>query len=220
MIGDTAPRIDNLAHMSSHPWLDALGASLVGLVPEEPADLHGEWLPSERRTYAAPRQGCTASGPLVDVVDLRWRGQLTCTVPLAGIGFIVTSTDLFWAKSIPAAPALPVVLSLHAYADYSAGHATFTAGIGGALLPGVRVAHAVDDTTGCTVDARHVMTGRVTELARLGDVVFAVLLIQGRFLRTGRHRLWRLREEFAGALPEATREILTRRRAGRIHSAS
>jgi hypothetical protein len=43
-----------------------------------------------------------------------------------------------------------------------------------------------------------------------------VLLLQGRFLKTGRHRLWRMREELASSLPPRIRELLTRRRSGSI----
>src|SRR5688572_23387811 len=95
---------------------------------------------SERRTYETASQTGTGSGPFVEVVDLRWGGTLTGTVPIAGIAFLVTTTELFWVKSMPAAATLPVHVSLHAYAGYSPEQATFTAGLGGAVLPGVPVA--------------------------------------------------------------------------------
>jgi hypothetical protein len=130
--------------MRRHLLFDELDTSLAALIPQEPVEFIGSWFPSARRTYETVQQSGTGSGPFVDVVDLRWRGTLTCPAPIAGIGFLVTTTGLFWVKSTPAAVSLPVEISLHAYAEYSAGQATFTAGLGGAVLPGVPVAYGAD----------------------------------------------------------------------------
>jgi hypothetical protein len=54
------------------------------------------------------------------------------------------------------------------------------------------------------------------QLAQAETAAFVVLLIQGRFLKVGRQRLWRIREELASSLPQRLREILTRRRTGSI----
>jgi hypothetical protein len=200
--------------MRRHPFFDELDASLAGLIPEEPVEFTGEWMRTERRTYKTSGQTGTGDGPFVDVVDQRWRGTLTGTVPIAGIAFLVTNAELFWVKSSPAAAALPVDVSLHAYAGYSPAQATFTAGLGGAGLPGVPVACGPDLVGSCTLGPRKCTTSKVVELAQVDVTAFAVLLIQRLFLKTGRSRLWRLREELTSSLPPHVREVLTRRRSG------
>lgn len=202
--------------MQRHPFFDELDASLAGLIPEEPVEFAGDWMRTERRTYETASRTGTGAGPFVDVVDLRWRGTLTCAVPIAGIAFLVTVAEIFWVKSLPAAVTLPVDVSLHAYADYSLKRATFTAGLGGAVLPGVPVACGPDLAGSCSVESRNVTTSRLEQLAHADEAAFAVLLIQGRFLKTGRHRLWHLREELSSSLPPRVRELLTRGRSGSI----
>lgn len=202
--------------MKRHPFFDELDASLAGLIPEEPVECAGEWTQSERRTYQRPGQTGTGSSPFVDVVDQRWRGTLTGAVPIAGIAFLVTNAELFWVKSMPAAATLPVEVSLHAYADYSLKQATLTAGLGGAVLPGVPVACAPDLAGSCAVEPRRVTTSRLEQLAHAEEAAVAVLLIQGRFLKTGRGRLWRLKEELTSSLSPRVREVLTRGRSGSI----
>lgn len=202
--------------MLRHPLFDELDASLAAIVPKEPVEFVGQWLPSARRTYEVARQSGTGSGPFVDVVDLRWLGTVACSVPIAGVAFLVTASELFWIKSIPAAHVLPVDVSLHAYADYSAERATFVASLGGAVLPGVPVARKGDLPGTCTLARPHLTTARVEQLVRADEAGFFVLLIQGRFLKVGRRRLWRAREEVALGLAPRVREILTRRRAGSI----
>ena len=202
--------------MKRHPFFDELDASLAGLIPEEPVEFAGEWMRTERRTYKTSSQTGTGDGPFVDVVDQRWRGTLTGAVPIAGIAFLVTTAELFWVKSMPAAAVLPVEVSLHAYADYSLKQATLTAGLGGAVLPGVPVACAPDLAGSCAVEPRRVTTSRLEQLAHAEEAAVAVLLIQGRFLKTGRGRLWRLKEELTSSLSPRVREVLTRGRSGSI----
>ena len=199
-----------------HPFFDELDASLAGLIPEEAVEFAGEWMRTERRTYKTSGQTGTGDGPFVDVVDQRWRGTLTGAVPIAGIAFLVTTAELFWVKSLPASVTLPVDVTLHAYADYSLKQATFTAGLGGAVLHGVPVACGPDPAGSCVVEPRRVTTSRLEPLAHAEEAAFAVLLIQGRFLKTGRHRIWRLREELTSSLPQRVREVLTRGRTGSI----
>ena len=130
---------------------DELDASLAAVVPREAVEFAGSWLPSERRTYQAAGHAGTGSGPLIDVLDLRWRGTLACAIPIAGIAFLVTVDDIFWVKSAPATPVQPVDVSFHAHATDSAGPATFTAGIGGSVLPGVPIADGSDVIAGLHV---------------------------------------------------------------------
>ena len=74
--------------------------------------------------------------PVVEVVDFRWRGALTSARPFSGIAFLLTADNLYWAKAPEVSLTLPVDVSLHAYARYTAEGATFTARLGGAFLPG------------------------------------------------------------------------------------
>jgi hypothetical protein len=150
------------------------------------------------------------------VVDLRWRGTLACSAPIAGVAFLVRADEAFWVKSAPAALVQPVEMSLHAYEDYSPEHATFVGGMGGSILPGVPVPCAGDLAGTCTIASTPVITGRAQQLAQTGDAAFYVFLLPGRLLRVARHRLWRVRDELASTLPSSVREILTRRRSGTI----
>lgn len=200
--------------MRRHRLFDELDASLSTVVPEEPVEFSGSWVRSVRRAYKTASQVDTGTDPFVEVVDLRWRGSLAGSSPIAGIAFLVTAAELFWSKSAPAASSLDIDVSLHAYADYQPQLATFAANIGGAALPGIAVPSGNDLAGACTLRSTNLMTARVEQLAQADESVFAVLLIQSRFLRIGRHRLWRIRDECAASLPPQVRDILTRRRSG------
>jgi len=202
--------------MRPHPIFDELEASLGKVMPKEPVEFVGNWLPSSRRTYETAGQSGTGSRPFVDVVDFKWHGTLTCSVPIAGLAFLVTVDEVFWAKSLPAMPTLSVDISLHAYADHLPERATFVAGLGGTILPGVPIACGADLVAACTLGRSNLTTARAERLAQVDVAAFVVLLVQGRFLQVGRHRLWRVREETASTLPPRVREILTRRRSGTI----
>lgn len=202
--------------MRQHPIFDELDASLSVLMSKEPVEFAGNWLPSSRRTYQSARQSGTGSGPFVDVVDFKWHGTLTCSVPIAGIAFLATTDEVFWAKSVPATESLSVDVSLHAYADYLPERATFVAGIGNRFLPGIPVDCGRDLIAACELGRPDLTTARVERLAQVDVAAFVVLLMQGRFLKVGRHRLWHVREDIASSLPPRVREILTRRRSGTI----
>src|SRR5918996_491787 len=101
--------------MRRHPLFDELDASLAALVPNEPVEFVGDWVPTTRRTYETAGQSGTGSGPFVDVIDLRWRGTLACAEPIAGVAFLVTAAELFWSKSRSVASSLEVQVSLHAH---------------------------------------------------------------------------------------------------------
>lgn len=202
--------------MPRHPLFDELEASLADQVAGEPVALNGAWLPTARRTYEAASQSGTGDGPFADVVDFRWRGRLSSAVPVAGVAFLATANELFWSKTTPPASPLEVDVSLHAYAKYSQGLATFTAIIAGALLPGVPVAFAGDPAAVCTLADARLTTARVELIAETKAAAIFLLLLPARSLRIGRHRLWRLREELTLSAPPRAREILTRRRSGSI----
>lgn len=202
--------------MRRHPFFDELEASLAGVVASEPVELSGSWLPTTRRTYTAESQSGTGSGPFADVVDFRWQGQLSCAVPIAGIAFLATASKLFWSKSTPPASPQELDVSLHAYADFSQGRATFIASIAGAVLPGIAVAFAGDPAAVRTLGNARLTTARVEPLAETEEAAFFALLLPAPSLKIGRHRLWRLREELTSSLPPRILEILTRRRSGSI----
>jgi hypothetical protein len=202
--------------MRHHPILDELEASLAGLVPNEPVEFSGDWLPTMRRTYEVASQIGTGSGPFVDVVDWRWLGGLSCAVPIAAVAFLVTTAECFWSKSAPPASPVAVDVSFRAYADYSQNLATLATNIGGAVLPGVTVACTSDPVAICTLGNNRLTTAHVEPLAQTAEAAFVVLLLPAQSLKIGRHRLWRIREELASSLPRRVRDILTRRRSGSI----
>ena len=201
--------------MVNHPVLDQLDTALRDRIPAEPVEFAGEWSEASRRTYTSEAQLGTGAGPFMDVVDLRWRGALPGASPMGGMGFLLTSGNLYWAKAPEISPSISVDLSLHAYAQSKPGGATFTASIAGAYLPGVPVSVGSDLADACRVEQDPVIrTGRLSCLARAGSAAFFVLLFPRGLLKVGRKHLWRLRDEIASSLPAASRELLTRRRAG------
>jgi len=203
----------------NHPLLDQLDSSLRAVVPAESVELRGEWTTSSRRTYRSEAQLGTGSGPLVDVVDLSWRGVLTCSSAITGIAFLLTADDLYWVKAPDASLTLPVHVSLHAYAGYTTEGATFTANLAGAYLPGVPVAGSAELRAACTLGPDVLTSGRVTCLARASSAAFFVVVIQRSLLKVGRKRIWRVRDDIASSLPAGIRELLTRRRGGVVRPA-
>ena len=204
--------------MQRHPLFDELDASLAGVVASEPVELDGSWLPATRRTYESKGQAGSGSGPFVEVVDFRFRGRLSSATPIAGIAFLATEKELFWSRTQPAASPQEVDVSLHAYADYSQGRATFASSIGGAVLPGIPVAFAGDPLAICTAGNARLATARVELIAEAAEATFFALLLPAPSLKIGRHRLWRFREELTANLPQRVLEILTRGRSGSIPS--
>jgi hypothetical protein len=204
----------------NHPFLDQLDLSLSGVIPAEPVDLRGEWSQASRRTYKSDAQSGTGSGPFVEVVDLRWRGALTCDTAISGIAFLAVADTLYWVKASEASPSLAVGVSLHAYPEYTDRGATFAARLADTSLPGVPVPGSANLIEACLVQPGMFTTGRVARVARASSASFFVLLMQRSCVRMGRKRLWRLREEFAASLPDAARQLLTHRRTGTVHLGS
>jgi hypothetical protein len=202
--------------VTNHPVLGQLDIALRDHIPGEPIDFAGKWTKLSRRTYKSEAQLGTGAGPFVEVVDLQWRGTLTTTDPIGGIAFLLTAGNLYWAKAPKVSPALPVHVSLHAYAEYAPERATFTASMAGAYLPGIPVPVQSDLAHACSVEDGIVTTGRVSRLARAESAAFYVLLVPGGILEMGRKRLWRVRDEVASLLPPNLRELLTRRRTGSV----
>jgi hypothetical protein len=202
-----------------HPLFDEIDESLASVVPPEPVELQGSWSEAARRTYSSAHQVGSGTGPFVDVIDLRWQGAFSSSVPVAGIAILVTDGELFWVKTEPAKLVLPVQISLQANANYSPALATLATLIGGSSLPGVPVPCGEDLRSVCTVRTAGLVTGRVEQVAAARGVAVAALLLPGRFLKVGRRRLFRFRDDMAVGLPPRVRGMLTRRRTGSVGSA-
>jgi hypothetical protein len=192
--------------------LEELEVAVAKVVPHEPVVFAGQWASSKRRTYesAYSKPGV---GPFVDVVDMIWTGSLVGATPIAALAFLAAPTGVHWVKSVPAT-GQPVGFRLHAYADYSPSLATLGASVGDAFLPAVPVAYSGSPGRTCAIGASPIMTGRVSVLASADRADILVLLLQTGVFKTGRNRLWRLRDEYASVLPPRAREVLTRRRTG------
>jgi len=196
------------------PWFRLLDSSLNGLIPSEPVEVSGHWSTSTRKTYQSERQTGTGVGPFVEVEDRRWSGTLSCRTPASGIMFLVTATTVYWVKAPTVALTLSVDVSLHAYTGYVAGEATFAAGMGGAVLPGVFVAEPARLDDVCARGPTTFTTGHVVTLAATDSAAFVAVVFPGTALKMGRNHLWRLRDDVASSLATDIRELLTRRRSG------
>jgi hypothetical protein len=117
-------------------------------------------------------------------------------------------------KAPTVALTLPVAVSLHAYAGYAGDRATFTAGMGGAFLPGLPVAAPTRLDEVAAPGQMTFTTGRVVTLAQMHSTAFVVIVLPGIVLRMGRKHLWRVRDDIASSLAPDVRELLTRRRSG------
>ncbi len=202
--------------MHGHAIFAEIESALTPLMPAVRVELTGAWTPAVHRTFPTAREAGPDARSLADVIDVYWRGTVRGPTPIAGLAFLVTDDRVFWVKSGPASSNLDVHVSLHAWAERMPDRATFNAGLGGSSLPGIPVPRAPELVHSCSITGTAPMTGQPARIARADPASFGVLLLEGRFLKTGRHRLWRLRDEYASGLPERVRELLTRRRSGRL----
>ena len=207
------PRYYSRIVLRRHPIFDELDVALDGVVRSEPVELAGAWLPASRRTAADAKQPGSGDSPFIDVIDWRWRGHLSCPTPIAAVAFLVTSGACFWSKSSPPKLQLAVEMSFHVYADQRHDRATFAAAVSGAVL-GAPVTWKNDPAATCQLAAPALRTARVETVAHTQDASLALLLLPAEVVKTGRHRLWRVRETVTVGLPAQSRELLTRRRAG------
>ena len=206
--------------VTDHPLLEQLDNTLRAHVPVERVECSGEWTEALRRTYTSELQAGSGAGPYSAVVDRRWRGTLASPDPIGGMAFLATGKDVHWVKAPEISHALPVDVSLHAYAIAKPDRATFTASLAGAYLPGIPVHFQSAFSKACLVQPGSVSSGRLSCLARADTAAFFVLLLPRSVLEVGRKRLWRVRDEISASLPPPLRELLTRRRAGTIPLAS
>lgn len=123
-----------------NPLLRLLDSSLSELIPKEPVEVFGKWSTKTRKTYQSENQSGSGVGPFLDVEDRRWLGTLNCQTAVSGIMFLLTAAKVYWVKAPTVAKTLSVQVSFHAYAEFTGNRATFTAGMGGAFLPGLLVA--------------------------------------------------------------------------------
>jgi hypothetical protein len=203
--------------MLNHRVFDDLDAALAGVIPREPVDLRGALSTRPRRTYASLAQFGTGSGPYVDVVDLQWQGALTCATEIGAMVLMLNDGTLFWAKAPESSAELSILISLRAFTELAADRATYSVWLGGVTLPGVQVNVRESPFGPCARREGELTTGRVVRLAQAdSSTVLAALLIQRRFLKFGRNRLWRLRDEISASLPGTVQAVLTRQRTGSI----
>jgi len=200
--------------VQDNPFFRLLDSSLTGLIPGEPVEILGEWSTKTRKTYQSEKQSGSGVRPFVEVDDRRWRGTLSCRVPVSGIIFLLTASKVYWVKAPTVALTLSVEVSLHAYAGYAEDRVTFATGMGGAGLPGVSVAvpARLDDV--CRGGPMTFTTGQVVTLAEMDSVAFVAIVLPGTVLKVGRNHLWRLRHDVASLLASDIRELLTNRRSG------
>ena len=196
--------------------IEEMSSSLAGVVGEVEAEIRGEWSTIQRRTYENAAQSGTGVSPFVEVDDIYWRGTIECPVPLAGIAFLQTNSEIYWAKSGRPVQNPLVEISLHARAGYVERRATLATSLSGSFLPGVPVAFDGDLDASCAIGASHLVTGRAHRVAKVDYATFVVILLQKDVVKMGRKHLWHLRDELALALPEDTRRVLTRGRTGVI----
>src|SRR5262245_65143454 len=97
-----------------HALIRKLAAAIEPLASQETVEISGEWSSSSRKTYTNKSQLGSGSGPFVEILDHRWRGVCECSVPLAGLGFMVTPRATYWIKSPPAVLNPMVEVSFHA----------------------------------------------------------------------------------------------------------
>lgn len=211
---DTTGEGTMLQMVPDYPFFRHLESSLGGLIPSEQVEVLGEWSTKTRKTYQSEKQQGSGVGPFVEVEDRRWHGTLSCRTSATGIIFLVTANKVYWAKAPTVAITLSVDVSLHGYAACASDRVTFTAGMGGAGLPGVPVAapEKLDDV--CVPRPTPFSAGRVVTLAHTDRVAFAAVVLPGSVVKMGRNHLWRLRDDVASSLPVDIRELLTRRRSG------
>ena len=199
--------------------IQKFASELAAVVPEETVDISGTWSTSRRKTYENPMQTGSGAGPLVEVVDVRWSGTLACAVPVAGIAFLVTPSEIHWVKSAPPTINPSVSVSMHARAGYTPERASFSAGLQGAFLPAVAFACGEDLIAACTLGQTRIATGRAHLVGEVKGAAFVVLLLPASVLKVGRNRLWRLRDEPLSLLPADLRDLFGRGRTGVLRSA-
>lgn len=187
----------------THTQLAEFTAPIAALTAEERVVLRGQWLPP----------GLNSPRAALGIEDARWEGAFESADPLAGLVFLCTARETHWIKSGPPSLGPRLAISLHR-ASGGVGPATLAASLDSASLPSVTVRGTAILAASCTPHPGTLSTGRIHIVCEAGDAALAVLLLPARILRTGRNRLWRLRDELVPGLPIPLGEVLTKRRSG------
>jgi hypothetical protein len=183
--------------------IERIEASLRSVVPAEPIEIRGAWSRSTRAWDA-------------NIVDAVWRAPIEAATPVVGLGFLHHRESLFWVKSEPASAEQVLRVSLTAYADQRVPGATFTGSFERTALPGVPVHCGPDLESACAIGPARAEAGRPHRVAEIDGSAFVVVLLPAAVVKTGRNRLWRLRDELAAPLPADLRALFTRGRSGEI----
>jgi hypothetical protein len=203
--------------------MDGLIPRLASLVekaaPPVEVRVSGEWSQHARKAYRNAPQLGSGEGAYADVVDHRWHGTMTCGSPVVGLAFLVTPDTLYWVRSAPPALEPTVDVSLHAWAEYRQGRATFASGFHGSYLPGVPYECGDDPSAVCTIAPETSATGRAWKLAEVPGATFVLVLVPRNLVKVGRNRLWRFCDDFAANFPSDLR-VLAHGRSGTIPFAS
>jgi hypothetical protein len=192
-----------VSELDLHPVIERIARSLEAIVPPDPIEIAGSWSRSTR-------------GADAEIVDAVWRAAIEGTTSVVGLGFLQHRESLYWVKSGPAKTDREIRVSLTAYADRRVPGATFTTGFADARLPGVPVRCGNDLENACAIGPARAVAGRPHRVAEIDGAALVVIVLPGAAVKTGRNRLWRLRDELADDLPGEVRTLLTRGRSGRI----
>ncbi|MGH9891350.1 MAG: hypothetical protein ACREA0_05085 [bacterium] len=195
--------------------IQQLAAAVTAAGPSYSVEITGGWSTTRRRTYQHRSQAGTGVGPFVDVIDARWRGVLTCSVPLVGFAFLDTPTQTFWVRSLPPATGPDVEVSVHARAGYLPGRASFAGRLFNGILPAVPFPCGDDPTKACSLGGATTMTGSAHTVAEVAGTAFLIILVPKNLVKVGRTRLWHFRPEHASSLDDPLR-IFTRGRTGTL----
>ena len=204
--------------MPDHPLLEQFESWLKAAIPEREVQLSGHWSTSSRRTYASEAGSRTGSEAYVDVLDRRWHGAIAADRPHGAIAFLLHHGELHWAKSPDISGSLGVELSLHSYLDFRSDRATFACNVGGAVLPGVPVSISSELPGAAIVSEDVVTSGRVIRVARATEATLFAVLIPGELLKTGRKRVWHIRDGSLFEPAPDVRAMLTHGRTGTIRA--
>jgi hypothetical protein len=191
--------------------LSELQSSLAVLGPAVPVALDGEWFSSHRHARLD-----SESGPVVDILDMFWRGTLACPIPFACIAFLRAGDIWTWSKSQPASVTHRIELSVHAYTAHLPHRATFACVVAGARLPSLPISYGTDPASEVTIHTIGHMTGQVGRVAVARNLELYVGMIPGSVLRVGRKRVWHFRKQYAATLPTQFRQAFESGRTGTL----
>ena len=192
-------------------YFQGLGAVL----PTEEVHMSGAWASKPQRRYASPKQAGTGEGPFIETIDWRWEGNFESAAPLAGIALLLRDQRVYWVKSQPPVARPVVSFSVHGWAARPSS-VSVTASFHGAFVPSVPVEIGQEPDASCVIGTSAANTGTPHVVARIEDVVFAIVLLPASVIKVGRNRLWHLRDNIARPLPPDLFRLATRGRRGEI----